>query len=296
MRNRRTYRPGAAGCIYTAGMHFNRSLGRGLKMLAILNAGGEHRVSSLARDVQLPRSTAFRILCTLVEEGYVWRDPATDLYHPTALVQGLADGFDSTSHLVHAARPVVVELGRQLVWPVMLATLSGTSVLLRQTTDATSPLAVVRYSAGHRSAILDRAAGLVLLAFCSPHQRRMVLDLLYRNGAGEREAAAREAAAREAVEQRLAEVRNLGYACLHHPEQSPERSSLAVPVRAGGDTIAAVAVRFARSAVRQQVIMERFLPALRGAAHNIVARFEGRATRGIAAAPVEDLPMSDNRR
>ena len=60
-------------------MHLNRSLGRGLKMLAILNTGGEHRVASLARAVHLPRSTAFRILCTLVEEGYVWRDPATDI-------------------------------------------------------------------------------------------------------------------------------------------------------------------------------------------------------------------------
>ena len=61
-------------------MHLNRSLGRGLKMLAILNTGGEHRVASLARAVKLPRSTAFRILCTLVEEGYVWRDAVTSWF------------------------------------------------------------------------------------------------------------------------------------------------------------------------------------------------------------------------
>ncbi|MGA9026419.1 MAG: helix-turn-helix domain-containing protein [Steroidobacteraceae bacterium] len=249
-------------------MHFNRSLGRGLKILAILNAGGEHRVASLARDVKLPRSTAFRLLCTLVEEGYVRRDPATDIYHPTALVMALSDGFDATARLVQVARPQVTALGKQLVWPVMLATLSGTSVLLRQTTDSTSPLAVVRYTAGYRAPVLDRASGQVLLAFSSKHQRQMVLDLLYRD-----DAAKDQPIARSEIESRLAEIRALGYACMHGPRHASARNSLAVPVQAGEDTLAVLVVRFARSAVRQQTVMEQFLPALRGAAHAIVEAF-----------------------
>jgi DNA-binding IclR family transcriptional regulator len=69
----------------------------------------------------------------------------------------------------------------------------------------------------------------------------------------------------------------LGYACVHQQGNSSERSSLAVPVRAGGDTLAALAVRFARNAVSQQVIRERFLPALRQAAHGIVGALHGSA-------------------
>jgi len=246
-------------------MHFNRSLGRGLKMLAILNTGGEHRVASLARAVKLPRSTAFRLLCTLVEEGYVWRDPATDIYHPTAMVHALSDGLDGTARLVQAAHTQVAELGKQLIWPVNLATLSGTSVLLRQTTDASSPLAVVRYSAGYRAPLLDRAAGFVLLAFSDRPQSQMLLDLIYRKDAPDRPPMERCDA-----EHRIAEVRELGFACVHRTGPSSERSSLAVPVPAGGDTLAALSVRFARSAVTPQIIMERFLPALRDAAHDIV--------------------------
>ena len=45
------------------------------------------------------------------------------------------------------------------------------------------------------------------------------------------------------------------------------------PVLAGGDSLAVLSVRFARSAVTQQVIMERFLPALRHAAHGMVESF-----------------------
>ena len=250
-------------------MHLNRSLGRGLKMLAILNAGGEHRVASLARDVKLPRSTAFRILCTLVEEGYVWRDPLTDLYHPTSMVLSLSDGFDGLARLTEVAKPVVVELGRQLVWPVMLATLSGTSVLLRQTTDGTSPLAVVRYTPGFRAPPLDRASGLVLLAFSGAQQRQMALDLLYREDEEKR-----KLPERAAIESTLADIRKVGYACVHRQGTPSYRSSLAVPVCAGNDLLATLVVRFARSAVTQHVVMQRLLPALRHAAHVIEAGFE----------------------
>jgi IclR family mhp operon transcriptional activator len=258
-------------------MHFNRSLGRGLNILAILNTGGEHRVASLARAVKLPRSTAFRLLCTLVEEGYVWRDPATDIYYPTAMVRALSDGFDGTARLVQAAHPPVAELGRQLIWPVDLATLSGTSVLVRQTTDAMSPLAVVRYSAGYRAPLLDRASGFVLLAFSDRPQSQMLLDLIYRPDAADHPPIARPDAQRL-----IAEVRKLGFSCVHRAGQSAERSSLSVPVLADGDTLAALSVRFARSAVTQQLIMERFLPALRQAAHAIVACFN-RSPRKSAA-------------
>lgn len=238
-------------------------------MLALINAGGDHRVASLARAVKLPRSTAFRILCTLVEEGYVWRDPATDIYQPTALVLALSDGFDATARLVQAAQPVVTELGKQLIWPVMLATLSGASVLLRQTTDAASPLAVVRRAAGHRVPLLEHASGLVLLAFGDKQQTGMAMDLLYREDAAENATLSRAELIR-----RVAEIRSVGFACCHRPGSPSERSSLAVPVQAGVDTVAALDVGFARSAVTQEVIMSRFLPVLRKAAHCIVERLK----------------------
>jgi IclR family mhp operon transcriptional activator len=268
-------------------MHFNRSLGRGLNMLAILNTGGEHRVASLARAVKLPRSTAFRILCTLVEEGYVWRDPATDIYHPTAMVRALSDGFDGTARLVQAAQPFVTELGKDLIWPVNLATLSGTSVLLRQTTDAMSPLAVVRYSAGYRASLLDRASGFVLLAFSNRPQSQMLLDLIYRQDAPERPSIARADA-----ERLIAGVRNLAFSCVHRPGQSSERSSLSVPVLAGGDSLAALSVRFARSAVSEQAIRGRFLPALRLAAHAIIDCFQRNAPK--SPTPKSSTPESSS--
>jgi DNA-binding IclR family transcriptional regulator len=108
----------------------------------------------------------------------------------------------------------------------------------------------------------------VLLAFSDRPQSRMLLDLIYRQDAPERPSITRPDA-----ERLIDDVRAVGFSCMHRTGQSSERSSLSVPVLAGGDTLAALSVRFARSAVTEQVIMGRFLPALRGAAHGMVDSF-----------------------
>ena len=194
-------------------MHLNRSLGRGLRMLAILNAGGEHRVASLARDVKLPRSTAFRLLCTLVEQGYVWRDPATDIYHPTAHGAG-AVGWLRRDGGTGAGRPAAVSGARP---EAGLAGDAGNTVghlgAAAPDTDSTSPLAVVRYTPGfaRRFSIAPRARAPRL---CGPAPRQMVMDLLYR---GEGRRGPPDARATGA---RLAEIRALGYACMHGPRHT----------------------------------------------------------------------------
>ena len=257
-------------------MHLNRSLGRGLRILGILNSDREHTVASLARDARLPRTTTFRILRTLISEGFVDRDSVTDTFRPTSMVRGLSDGFDDTAWLVQVAKPFVAELGRRVVWPVSIATLSGASVLVRQTTDETSPLAVVRYAPGARMPLGNSASGLVLLAFSRPSQTRMLIDLLYQPSV-----AKEQNYTRPELERRVQETHNLGYALVHRPGRVSERSSLAVPVRVSDDTLCAIVVRFARSAVRQQVAAEKFLPAARQTAHAIIEAFgTGRSPRG----------------
>jgi IclR family mhp operon transcriptional activator len=249
-------------------MHLNRSLGRGLRILHILNSDVAHTVASLARDASLPRTTTFRILRTLIAEGFVRRDTVADTFHPTAMVRGLSDGFDDTAWLVQVAKPFVADLGRKVVWPVSIATLSGTSVLVRQTTDENSPLAVVRYAPGARMPLGNSASGRVLLAFSRLHQRRMLMDLMYQPSLADE-----QTYSREELEAQVQEVSMLGYAWVHRPGRVSERSSLAVPVQVSEDTLCAVVVRFARSAVRHQVAAEKFLPALRQTAHAIVQAF-----------------------
>jgi IclR family mhp operon transcriptional activator len=265
-------------------MHFNRSLARGLKILAALNAHGPATVASLARHAELPRTTAFRLLCTLMEEGYVHRDPVTETFHPTECVVGLAAGFDETARLVDLARPLVTQLGAELVWPIKLATLApgaiagarapapAPALLLRLTTDHASPLAVFREEPGSCLPLLERAAGLVLLAVADARQRALLLDALYTDGARDQ-----PPAARATVESWLEQARQQGFATVTRPGRHSDHVSLAVPVEAGGIS-AALGVSFARTAVTPEVESARFLPALKRTARAI-AEQHARALR-----------------
>ncbi|NBP07324.1 MAG: hypothetical protein EBU76_02400 [Gammaproteobacteria bacterium] len=125
-----------------------RALIRGLDALTVLNLRNGATVSEVAQEIRLPRTTTYRILETLSHAGFVYRDAADDRYRLTIMVRGLSDGYDDEAWITQIARPYIHELGKDIVWPVAIASLSGTSMMVRESTDHRSPLAVERYSAG----------------------------------------------------------------------------------------------------------------------------------------------------
>src|SRR6201995_2155876 len=158
-----------------------RALNRGLDVLTELNRLERAAINTLASAVGLPRPTTYRILETLRLAGYVERDAHDDCYRPTIMVRALSDGFDDEALVAHIAKPLLGALGAQLVWPVAVATPSGASMMIRETTDRESPLALEHYTAGVRVPMLGSAAGRAYLAFCAPAQREALLELLSRS-------------------------------------------------------------------------------------------------------------------
>ena len=134
-----------------------RSLMRGLDALTVLNLRDGATVSEVVQEIRLPRTTVYRILETLCDAGFVYRDGTDDRYRLTIMVRGLSDGFDDEAWVTQIAKPFIYDLCKEIVWPVAIATLSGTSMLVRETTDHSSPLAVARYSAGFRVPLLTSA-------------------------------------------------------------------------------------------------------------------------------------------
>lgn len=254
-----------------------RALMRGLDALAVLNHRNGATVSEVATAIRLPRTTTYRILETLCEAGYIFRDPADDRYRLTILVRTLSDGFDDDAWVSQVARPVLHDLGRDVVWPVAIATLSGTSMMVRETTDHRSPLAVERYAAGFRVPILTSAAGRAYLAWCPGPERETLVDILSRS-AREEDKLARNPSELNRI---LNETRAQGYAAAIRARRVSDEVSLAVPVRTGERVLACVTVRFSASAVPMKTAQERFLPRLAAAAGRIADEF----TRQQAAPP-----------
>jgi len=253
-----------------------RALHRGLDVLIELNRRERAAINTLAGAVHLPRTTTYRILETLRAAGYVDRDPHDDCYRPTVRVRALSDGFDDEAMVAHIAKPHLAALGAQIVWPVAVATPSGATMMIRETTDRQSPLALEQYGAGVRVSMLGSAAGRAYLAFCPAQQRDALLDLLSRSSLPED----RMARSRIDVERLLNETRAQGYGMAHRARRVSEETSLAVPIRAQDKILAAVTVRYAATAVPLRTAVEQFLPKMRELAHKIEAEFgAGRAAR-----------------
>ncbi len=125
-----------------------RALNRGLEVLTELNRLERAAINTLANAVGLPRTTTYRILETLRLAGYIERDSYDDCYRPTIMVRALADGFDDEAMVAHIAKPHLASLCASIVWPIAIATPSGTAMVIRETTDRQSPLALEQYGAG----------------------------------------------------------------------------------------------------------------------------------------------------
>jgi IclR family mhp operon transcriptional activator len=243
-----------------------RALMRGLDALTVLNSRDGATVSEVSQEIRLPRTTVYRILETLCDAGFVFRDAADDRYRLTILVRALSDGFDDEAWVSQIARPYIYELCREIVWPVSVATLSGTVMMVRETTDHDTPLAVERYSAGFRTPLLTTSTGRVYLAFCPAPQRETLIDILSRSNKEEDKAAS---GPRAELQRMLADIRVQGYATATRTRRLADELSLSVPVTLHEDVLAVLTVRFMGSAVPLKYALERFLPKLRQCAAKI---------------------------
>ncbi len=142
-------------------------------------------------------------------------------------------------------------------------------MMVRESTDHRSPLAVERFSAGFRVPLLTSASGRIFLAFSSAAQRDSLLEILSRSS---REVD-KLASNRTEVQKILAEARSQGYATAIRPRRVTDEITMAVPIQLDDRVLAAVSVRFSGTAVPMKLAIERFLPKLRETAGHIRASF-----------------------
>jgi IclR family mhp operon transcriptional activator len=242
---------------------------RGLDALTVLNARDGASVSEVAHEIRLPRTTAYRILETLCNAGFAFRDADDDRYRLTIRVRTLSEGFYDEAWVTQIAKPVLQDLCSEVVWPVAIATLSGTTMLLRETSDHATPRLLERQSAGSREPLLSTAAGQVVLANATVAQRDALIAIL---AAALREEA-EPARSLDELLRTLGQIRSQGYAATTQIRRRAQEISVGVPVLLDEATPASLTVRFAASAMPLKIGVERFLPKLRQSAARIAGSF-----------------------
>ena len=241
-----------------------RSITRAISALQAINRHGSMTMMEIAKAAQVPYPTACRLVQTLLYEGLVEQEPARKRYRPTALVQTLATGFQHEDQLVSVARPHIVELTKQIGWPVSIAVRVGRDMMLRDSTHANSSLTFEHYYPGFTVPVLDSASGKLSMAFAADEDREMILrfmrisqeiDIDYLSTAE--------------LGLNVDQIREEGYATQgrNHFNLTPGKtSSIAVPIFKNGHLEAAMTMVFFVAAMKLSDALENYLDHLKQAA------------------------------
>jgi DNA-binding IclR family transcriptional regulator len=211
-----------------------QSIRRAFDVLGTLG-DGPLGVTEVADRAGLPKSTAARLLATLVGEGAVEQVPGDTSYRLGPRLITLAAGFSLARSLAAIARPMLVDLAEASGEAAGLGIPDGDLIHYIDQVDTVHPV-LVRDWTGARAPLHAVSSGQVLLAFRTPAAIERYLDRPMERFTD------RTLADADAVRERLREVRRRGYAWAIE-EFDAGISSIAAPIAdASGEVIGAVHV------------------------------------------------------
>jgi IclR family transcriptional regulator, acetate operon repressor len=152
-----------------------QSLDRALEILKLLGTEPEMRVTDLARQLEVHKSTVFRLLSTLQEHGLVEQNPTTEKYRLGYGLVRLAGSVVAELDLARVARPVLEELALRSGETVNLAILQGTQVVNIEQIAAPNLVVNVNW-VGKQTPLHCTSNGKVLLAFLPEVERGRLLE------------------------------------------------------------------------------------------------------------------------
>ncbi|MEO3938896.1 IclR family transcriptional regulator [Dermatophilaceae bacterium Soc4.6] len=152
-----------------------QSVDRAVRVLEILARTGGSGVSDLATELQVHKSTAFRLLAALEERTLVEQNADRGKYQLGFGILRLASAIPGRLDLVRQATPMLDELAAQLGETVNLAVIREHYAV--NVAEASGPLAISAQTwMGQLTPLHATSSGKVLLAHLDGAQRDTVLD------------------------------------------------------------------------------------------------------------------------
>jgi len=212
-----------------------QSVDRAVTVLEFLGRRGWARVTEVANELDIHKSTAYRLLTTLRDRGMVEQSAVTEKYRLGFGLVLLASAVTADLDIVRCARPVCERLSEGTQETVTVAVLEGDdAVVIHQSISRSSALNADWD--GMHTPLHATAAGKIFLAHMPGDQRRRILK-------GPLERFTENTVVDPAIlEDRLRESRAQDYAYTAE-ELELGLNSVGVPIRdANGSVVAAVAV------------------------------------------------------
>ena len=229
------------------------SLSRGLRVLHRLSTVDGLSINEISKQLSIPRATAHRLVRTLESDGYIRQSSSDNRYRVTPFAETLGRSEDTESWVNDTALPLMQAFTQEHLWPVVLATPHGFQMILRATTDGSSPFALGRYRRGFLMSLTGSSTGLVYLSYCDDDVRDALIDYLMQISAEARQPS------RESILDNISRIKDQGFA--RAPIQFQGESAIAIPFFFEGAFQGALALRYIARARRfEEMIDEKLEP------------------------------------
>jgi DNA-binding IclR family transcriptional regulator len=151
-----------------------QSVDRAVSVMEFLSSRGWSGVTEISRELEIHKSTAYRLLTTLRDRGLVEQDAATEKYRLGFGLVLLARAVRADLDILRCARPVCERLSERTGETVTLAVLEGDdAVIIHQSISRASALSVDW--TGRHTPLHATAAGKIFLAYMPRDQLLSIL-------------------------------------------------------------------------------------------------------------------------
>jgi IclR family mhp operon transcriptional activator len=243
-----------------------RSVERAFSVLRAVNVLSDASVETVARKTGLSWATALRMLETLEGLGYVTRGAGGGKFRPAIGVRALSDGFRDETWISEIAGPGLERLTKKFGWPAIFSTLDGIEMMVRESTQSKTPLAIERGMLGRRIPLLASSGGRAYLSYTSEAEREQLLSLLRQRG-GDDEKLVNSAAFKRMMRQ----IRCDGFAQRYRGTM-PMTSSIAVPVLFNDHIVGCITIIWIASALSMQDAARRYVEPLQSLARALASK------------------------
>ena len=240
-----------------------RAIERGLAILGAVARNENSSAAQISTYSGVPRTTVYRILETLENLGYVRRSDEGKIFHLTSKIRMLTSNVDSASLLGEIAFPIMEDLVQEILWPSSLTIIDHDAMRIVETTHHLSPHSVHRNAVGTRLPLLTTALGRAYLCFCGEAERHALLE-----NVAQLYDVATLARHLEQLLHLQKITRENGYAS-SNGDTDPRFGSLALPIRKGGNVVAAMNLIFFRKSMKLEAAVEQYLAPLTSAVQRI---------------------------
>lgn len=183
----------------------------------------EKRVTQIALELDIGKSTVSRLLKTLSNVGYVKKDEETQKYSLGTKVLTLYSALMSNMEVVKEAKYILEQLAQETSESVQLAEIEGSNVIYIDQIKSTFPIQIFAHI-GRINPIHCTSSGKLLLAFQEEH----VIDEILKNDLVEYTSST--ITNPEILKKELLEIKKLGY-CYIENEFIDGIVSISAPIK-----------------------------------------------------------------